>query len=207
MFKKGERVHLHDGTTVLVRQNGKLPRGRRKSGSGAKKEAMIVRGFMRGALIDALTGEEQIGDWHENTITEYGHGVLIKNFVGSAGSIIASFWGIGLAASSGASSTKLSSLQSMETEYGLQSNSTLNAAGGSRATVSAGQGISGIWTLTQSFQYASSHLTNGATVGCLAQYGNSSVGAGSALSFALFASSTKGTTQALNVTYNWAFGT
>lgn len=206
MFQKGDKIILHDGTAHVMKRAGLPPRsgGRRRKGTG---EVATVRGFVRGCLVDCLTGEEQMGDWHENTITTYGHSEIIRNFVQLAGSLPAQWFGIGLAASSGASSTNLSTCTVIESEYGLQSNSTYNAAGGSRAAVAANQGISGVWTLTQSYQYASSHLTNGATVGALAQYGVSTVGGGSAMSIALFASSTKGTTQALNVTYNWSFGT
>jgi hypothetical protein len=78
----------------------------------------------------------------------------------------------------------------------------------SRATVSVGsQTLSGTWTLSQSFQYASTHISHAQTVNCVAQYGHSSVGSGTAMSLATFASSTKGTTQALNITYNWVFST
>lgn len=197
MFKRGDRIHLHDGSTHVVRRAG-IPRLKKRG----QTEMPRIRGFVRGALVDCLTGEQRTGDWHENVITTYGHGMVIKNFVGLAGSSFASFWGIGYHTQ--AQSSNFSTAASMDsTEYGLHS-----SGGVSRATVSAGsQTLSGTWTLSQSFQYASTHIANGGTVNCIAQYGNSSVGAGTALSLATFASSTKGTTQALNVTYNFVFST
>jgi len=196
MFQKGDRLHLHDGRVISVRRAGipKIKRG--------KNEHAAIRGFVRGALVNSTSGEEVRGDYHENVITTYGHGMVIKNFVGLAGSSYASFWGIGYHTQ--AQSSAFSTASAIDsTEYGLHS-----TGGVSRATVSAGsQTLSGTWTLSQSFQYASTHISHAQTVNCVAQYGNSSVGAGTALSLATFASSTKGTTQALNITYNWVFST
>jgi hypothetical protein len=196
MFNKGDRLHLHDGRVITVRRRGipKITRG--------KHEHAAIRGFVRGALVDCLTGDVRPGDYHENVITTYGHGMVIKNFVGLAGSSYASFWGIGYHTQ--AQSSNFSTASAIDsTEYGLHS-----TGGVSRATVSAGsQTLSGTWTLSQSFQYASTHISHAQTVNCVAQYGHSSVGAGTALSLATFASSTKGTTQALNITYNWVFST
>ena len=197
MFKRGDKIHLHDGSTHVVRRGG-IPRLKKQH----THEMPRIRGFVRGALVDCLTGEQQAGDWHENVITTYGHGMVVKNFVGLAGSSFASFWGIGYHTQ--AQSSNFSTASAIDsTEYGLAS-----TGGVSRATVSVGsQTLSGTWTLSQSFQYASSHISHAQTVNCIAQYGNSSVGAGSALSLATFASSTKGTTQALSITYNWLFST
>lgn len=198
MFRKGDRIHLHDGTTRVAKRTGAAVLRKKKG----VHEMPRIRGFVRGALVDCLTGEERVGDWHENVITTYGHGMVIKNFVGLAGSSFASFWGIGY--NTQAASSNLSTQNAIDsTEYGLHS-----TGGVSRATVSAGsQTLSGTWTLSQSFQYASSHISHAQTVNCVAQYANSSVGAGTALSIATFASSTKGTTQALNITYNFLFST
>lgn len=198
MFNKGDKIHLHDGTTLKARRAG-VSALRKKKGT---HEMPRIRGFVRGALVDCLTGEQQLGDWHENVVTTYGHGMVIKNFVGLAGSSFASFWGLGYHTQ--AQSSNFSTASAIDsTEYGLAS-----TGGVSRATVSAGsQTLSGTWTLSQSFQYASSHISHAQTVNCVAQYGNSSVGAGTALSLATFASSTKGTTQALSITYNWLFST
>lgn len=195
MFTKGDRIHTHDGKVHRVRKTGRIP----KMG---RMEMPKIRGFVRGELVDCVTGERQTGDWHENVITTYGHGMVIKNFVGLAGSSFASFWGIGYHTQ--AQSSNFSSQTIMDsTEYGIAS-----TGGAARATVSAGsQTLSGTWTLSQSFQYASSQITNGATLNCVAQYCHSSIGSGTALSLATFASSTKGTTQALNITYNWVFST
>lgn len=195
MFNKGDRIHTHDGQTHVVRKTGKAP----KMG---RLEVPRIRGFVRGALVDCLGGEQRAGDWHENVITTYGHGMVIKNFVGLAGSSYASFWGIGYQTE--AQSSNFSTMSKIDsTEWGLHS-----SGGVSRATVSVGsQTLSGTWSLSQSFQYASTHISHAQTVNCIAQYGHSSVGSGTAMSLATFASSTKGTTQALNVTYNWVFST
>jgi hypothetical protein len=196
MFSKGDKIHTHDGQTHLVRKAGRVP----KMG---QMEMPKIRGFVRGALVDCLTGEERVGDWHENVITTYGHGLVVRNFVGLAGSTtFASFWGIGYHTNT--NSALFSSMNAIDsTEYGLHS-----SGGVSRATVSAGsQTLSGTWTLSQSYQYASTQIAHASTVNCIAQYANSSVGAGTACSLATFASSTKGTTQALNITYNWVFST
>ncbi len=199
MFKKGDKIHLHNGPVVKARRDG-VPKG-------IRAEGFKPRGFVRGALVDCVTGEVQMGDWHENIITTYGHGVVIKNFVGLAGSSAASFWGIGyhtMGQTNAANTSNFSTQSALDsTEYGLHS-----SGGVSRATVSAGsQTLSGTWTLSQSFQYASTHISHAQTVNAVAQYVNSSVGAGTALSIATFASSTKGTTQALSITYNWLFST
>lgn len=196
MFKRGDKIHTHDGRVHVVRAAGKVPRGARPT-SRAR-----IRGFVRGALVDSVSGEVQQGDWHENVITTYGHGMVVKNFVGLAGSSFASFWGLGYHTE--AQSSNFSSMSKIDsTEYGLAS-----TGGVSRATVSAGsQTLSGTWTLSQTFQYASSQISHAQTVNVVAQYGHSSVGSGTAMSLATFASSTKGTTQALNITYNWLFST
>ena len=195
MFKLGDKIHTHDGQTFRVRRHGKVP----KMG---KMETPSIRGFVRGALVDCATGAEAPGDWHENVITTYGHGMVIRNFVGLAGSSYASFWGIGYHTQTQSSNFSTQSIMD-STEYGLHS-----SGGVSRATVSAGsQTLSGTWTLSQSYQYASTQIAHGGTVNCVAQYAHSSVGSGTALSLATFASSTKGTTQALNITYNWVFST
>ena len=193
-FKAGDRIHTHDGKVHRVGKGGKLP--------DSMASSTKIRGFVRGALVDCRGQEQKAGDWHENVITTYGHGMVIKNFAGLAGSSYASFWGIGYHTE--AQSSKFSSMSAIDsTEYGLHS-----SGGVSRATVSAGsQTLSGTWTLSQSLQYASTQISHAQTVNCIAQYGHSSVGSGTAMSLATFASSTKGTTQALNITYNWVFST
>lgn len=207
MFKRGERIHTHDGQVHHVKKSGRLP-------DMGKPEFPRIRGFIRGALVDAVTGKEVRGDWHENVITTYGHGIVVRNYAGlasSASSVAATvtsdmafarFWGLGYMTQ--AQSSNFSTMSAIDsTEWGLHS-----SGGVSRATVSVGsQLLSGTWSLSQSFQYASTHISNAQTVNCIAQYHNSSVGAGTAHSLATFASSTKGTTQALNITYNWVFST
>jgi hypothetical protein len=213
MFKRGDRIHLHDGRVVSVRKAG-VPTIKRPPNEGP-----AIRGFVRAALVDALSGEV-VGDseWHENVVTIYGHQQIVRNFVGLASSAssvmaavlsdlgLAKYWGIGYHTQ--AQSSNFSTQASIDsTEYGLAS-----TGGVSRATVSVGfQRLSGTWSLSQSFQYESSHISHAQTVNCIAQHLHSSVGvattAGPALSLATFASSTKGTTQALNITYNWLFST
>jgi len=208
MFKKGDRVHLHDGSIVEVR--------RKNSGNirRPKSERSLIRGFIRASLVDCLTGEEQAGDWHENIVTQAGHQMIVRNFVGiqsSHSSAVAvqtsdvgwaRYWGIGNFTE--AASSNFSTIVSMHSEYGVSSTQTT----GSRIAVSSGiQALSGTWSLSQSFQYASSHISHAVALNCIGQFVNASAGTGTALSLATFASSTKGTTQALNVTYNWLFST
>ncbi len=206
-FKKNERIHGHDGKVYRVGAGGRLP----KMG---RQEVPRMRGFIRGEIVDCVTGDKQTGDWHENVITTYGHGMVVRNYAGLASSAstvaatvlsdlgLARFWGIGYQTQ--AQSSNFSTMSAIDsTEWALAS-----TGGVSRATVSVGsQLLSGTWSLSQSFQYASTHISHAQTVNCIAQYHNSSVGAGTAHSLATFASSTKGTTQALNVTYNFVFST
>jgi len=206
-FKAGEILHTHDGKRHRVKKDGTLPKLRRGEHSS-------IRGFVRGALVDCLTGEERRGDWHENVITTYGHGMVVRNYAGLASSAssvsatvtsdmgFARFWGIGYMTE--AQSSNFSSMSKIDsTEWPLHS-----SGGSSRATVNAGtQLLAGTWSLSQSFQFASTHISHAQTVNCIAQYHTSSVGVGTAHTLATFASSTKGTTQALNVTYNLVFST
>lgn len=214
-FKSGEKLHTHDGKVHRIGKSGRLPK------MGGRRELHKIRGFVRGELVDCVTGERQLGDWYENVITTYGHGAVIRAFVGlqssqgstasSAATVLsdlglARYWGIGhmTEAQSSNFSTK-SAIDSSEQGTASTSGST---AGGARATVSAGvQSLAATWTLSQSFQYVSTAISNAVTLNCIAQYHNATVGSGTALSLATFASSTKGTTQALNVTYNWVFST
>ncbi len=216
MFKQGEKIHTHDGKVHRVKKGGVLPRMSRN-----RVEMPRIRGFVRGELVDCVSGDKQTGDWHENVITTYGHGAVIRAFVGlqssqgstasSAATVLsdlglARYWGIGhmTEAQSSNFSTK-SAIDSSEQGTASTSGST---AGGARATVSVGiQSLAATWTLSQSFQYVSTAISNIVTLNCIAQYHNATVGSGTALSLATFASSTKGTTQALNVTYNWVFST
>lgn len=207
-FLQGEKIITHDGKVHRVGKGGKLPRMKRN------RESSFVRGFVRGELVDCKTGELLTGDWHENVITTYGFGIVVRQYAGlasSASSVAATvtsdmaparFWGIGYMTE--AQSSNFSTMSKIDsTEWPLAS-----TGGVSRATVSVGsQLLSGTYSLSQSFQYASTQISNAVTVNCIAQYHHSSVGSGTAHSLATFASSTKGTTQALNVTYNWVFST
>ena len=206
MFKQGDRVHMHDGTVHVVDHDG-LPSGlrARRKRRVAGEAGVRVRGFMRGALVDSLTGKEEMGDWYENVITQEGHRQIIRNFVGLTGSAMAQWWAIG--STTVAASSDFSTTSVITSEWGTASASGVNAAGAGRANVAANQSYSSIWTLTQSFQYASSQINSTCTINALAQCSQSSMVGGSVLSLATFASSTKGSSQALNVTYNWSFGT
>lgn len=209
-FKQGDRIHTHDGRIVTVRRKGTLPKLRR-----GPREHSAIRGFVRAALVDP-DGTEHESDYYENTVTEYGHQMIVRNYIGlvSSDATVAAtgtaqlgwarYWGLGYMTLATTDASRLSTMTAIDsTEYGLAS-----TGGVSRATVSAGtQRLSGTWSLSQSFQYQSSYISHAQTVNCVAQYHNSSVGAGTAHSLATFASSTKGTTQALNVTYNWLFST
>jgi hypothetical protein len=211
-FQRGDRIHLHDGRVVRVRRNGTVPKIKRDP-----TDHSLIRGFVRAALVGP-DGVEEPSDYYENIVTIYGHQHIVRNFVGlasSASSVMATvlsdmalarYWGIGYH-TQGATSNFSTAATIDSSEYGLAS-----TGGVSRATVSVGQQVlSGTWSLSQSFSYASSQISHAVTVNCIAQYANSSVGnnttAGPALSIATFQSSTKGTTQALNVTYNWLFST
>lgn len=208
-FQQGDKIKLHDGRVVTVRARGRLPKIKR-----GPDDRALIRGFVRAALVE-MDGTEHPADWHENIITEYGHQQIVRNYVGLASSAssvaatvlsdlgLARYWGIGYHTQ--AQSSNFSTQSAIDsTEYGLSS----LGAQVSRATVSLGtQRLTGTWSLSQSFQYESSRISHAVTVNCIAQYHNSSVGAGTAHSLATFASSTKGTTQALNVTYNWLFST
>lgn len=211
MFQPGDRLHLHDGRVITIRRHGVVPKIRRHT---AAERMPSIRGFIRGALVNPDGSEEATPDYYENVVTVYGHQMMVRNYAGLASSAssvaatvlsdlgLARFWGIGYHTQ--AQSSNFSTQNSIDsTEYGLHS-----TGGVSRATVSAGsQLLSGTWTLSQSWQYAATHISHAQAVNCIAQYHNSSVGAGTAHSLATFASSTKGTTQALNVTYNFVFST
>jgi hypothetical protein len=173
---------------------------------------------VRGALVDP-DGTEHRGEWHENVITVWGHQQVVRNWAGlalsatsaSAANItdlgLARYWAIG-SMSNTTASTNFSTISSiLQTEYGSASG---GAGTASRAAVSAGgglQALSGTWTLSQTHAYAATDILHGATLNCIAQHSNVSASSGSALSIAVFDSSTKGTTQALNLTYNFLFST
>lgn len=217
-FEKGDRVHLHDGTTQVLRRKNQLPR------RSSTRERIPIRGFVRAELVDVESGKRELGDWHENTITTHGLGMVVKNFVGikqgaasnvnnsSAGNItdigLARYWGIGYwtNANSSASSVLLAATVIDGSEWAQQS-----SGGTLRVAVSSGhQALQGTYSLSQTYQFVATDISHAQTVNCLAQHSNSSAshagaGGGAALSFATFNSSTKGTTQALNITYNWVF--
>ena len=210
MFKKGTRVHLHDGSVHTMKRDGLPPRAKR-AGNPAFAEASKVRGFVRGALVDP-DGTEHLGEWHENTVTVKGHELIVRNFAGLASSGGAQWWGIGHET---AASGNFSTLTRMNSEYGTNSASAANAAGSPRANVSASQALAGTWTLSQSWQYSATQIPNDVNLNCIAQHASSAIsttGASAnplacALSIATFVASSKSTSQALNVTYNWSFGT
>jgi hypothetical protein len=203
MFKRGDKIHTHDGKVHRVRKDG-TPKMR-----GAA-DRFRVRGFVRGALVDP-DGTQHVGDWHENVITIYGHQQVVRNWAGlaSASSSVAAtnitqlglaqYWAVGSLSNTTASTAFSTYTGILQTEYGSAS---AGAGTASRAAVSAGgglQALSGTWTLSQTHAYAATDILHGATLNCIAQHSNISVGTASALSIAVFDSSTKGTTQALKV--------
>src|SRR5512135_1097217 len=162
MFQKGDKIHTHDGKVHTVRsRSGKLPK------SLWKNEQPRMRGFVRGALVDCLSGETQTGDYHENVVTTYGYNAAARAFAGLASSAnsaaatvlsdlgLAKYWGIGYMTQ--AQSSNFSTMSAIDsTEW-----ATASTGGTARATVSAGtQGISGTGTLVQQFQYVSTALSN-----------------------------------------------
>ena len=210
MWTKGEKLVTHDGRVHLIEEDGKLP------STDHGSEIPRVRGFFRGALVNALTGEiDGQTDWIENIVTVRGHQAIVRNFAGLASSAnsnsatastemeFARYIGIGNFTE--AQSSNFSTFNTMHTEWGSASTSGANS--GTRAAVSAlgVQGLSGTWSLSQSVAYASSMISHSATINAVGMWAHNSVGTATALSLATFASSTKGTTQALNVTYNFLF--
>ena len=204
MFHKGDKIRLKNGRLHTMKTDGLPPRAGRRSRSKDTSELPVIRGFIRGALVDVVTGEGEPSDWAENVITVTGHSTIIRNFIGAAGSSVAQWWGLGSTTNTAAASSNLSTAQLLTSEYGTQS---VGAGTATRANVSLSQAIAGVWTLSQSWPYPNSQVAADAVINCLAQFGTASVGAGSALSMATFTQSTKGTGQALNITYNWSFGT
>src|SRR5262252_6239965 len=184
-FKEGDKIHLHGGGIVKVGKHGVVPTIAR-----GPDDQVNIRGFVRAALIEP-DGREHDSDWYENVVTQFGHQHIVRNFVGLAflsnsGSssmaanltdlALARYWGLGYHTQG--QSSNFSTQASMDSsEYGLAS-----TGGTSRASVSAGQQVlSGTWTLQQSFAYASSQISHGVTVNCIAQYANATVGQASSL--------------------------
>ena len=213
MFARGEKIHFHNGKVGVVRRDGVIPSdGRRRS---RWPDTIRIRGFVRGELVNAITGEVQRGDWHENVIVGYGHAMIARAYggiVSSASTGLASatsdvawarYWGIGNHTLATSDYNTLATR--IQTEYGISSNQTT----GDRAHVSLGsvavstQTTGWAATYSNTIAYASSSVTNGATINCVALYHNSAQGAGTSWSYATFASSTKGSNQALNLTYTW----
>lgn len=196
MFKKGEKVHFHDGTVQTIR-------GRRTKLYRPKAEKCIVRGFVRGAIVDP-DGTEHMGDWHENVLTEYGHQQVIRAFAGLANFTAASYMALGYQSTQFTANSDISTKATMSSEYGSSSGATT----GNRRAMSGGQQtINGNMTLTQTIQWAATDVSHGVTLNAVGMANQAAAGGGSLMSMAIFASSTKGTTQALNITYNFIFST
>ena len=123
MFKKGDTIHLKDGTAYRMKTDGLPPRaGKRSKAKGPKVEGPQIRGFVRGALINP-DGSAEVGEWHENIVTLLGHNQIVKNFGGLAGSAAARYWAIGQHLD-GASSN-FSTTTRMDSEWGTASNSAV----------------------------------------------------------------------------------
>lgn len=220
MFKKGERIHLHGGRVHVVRKKGgeTWPPG---------NEGAAIRGFMRIGLVDMLTGhEDYIGDWHENAITTFGHRQIVRNFAGlltSASSVTATgtdqcgfgrYWALGSVSNTSSTQssnyTTVTHMSAWGTEWGSASTDGANV--GARQVPY--QSLDATWTLSQTYQYASTNFhSTSVPLNAIAEMAVSSVTAtatnvpASALSLATFAAITKSSNQALNVTYNWLFST
>ena len=212
MFKRGDRIHLKDGTTHTMTADGLPPRAGKRQRKAAPTEVPVIRGFIRGALVNP-DGTESPGDWHENTVTLKGHELIVRNFAGMASSAGAQWWGIG--SHNGTHTSQMQTQTRIDLEYGTNSASAANANGAVRANVGASQAIAGSWTLSQSWQYSATQISDNVVLNCLAQHASSAISSlaasadprNCALSLATFASSSKSVSQALNVTYNWSFGT
>ena len=147
MFHKGDKIRLKNGRLHTMKTDGLPPRAGRRSRSKDTSELPVIRGFIRGALVDVVTGEGEPSDWAENVITVTGHSTIIRNFIGAAGSSVAQWWGLGSTTNTAAASSNLSTAQLLTSEYGTQS---VGAGTATRANVSLSQAIAGVWTLSAS---------------------------------------------------------
>lgn len=176
----GERVHYKAG---------------RKKDEAVAPGALQIRGFVRGALIDP-DGTEHMGDWHENALSTTGIMNIMHCVVGGASSTIGTWIAVGTM-SGGAVNSVTSGLN---TEYAP-------ATDGTSGRKTASTASSAVGTLSYTAAFASSEVTSNATINAVAIMNSSRTGAGTSYSIATFASSTKGSNQALNVTYQWNFAT
>lgn len=154
------------------------------------KEITAVRGFIRGALTDP-DGTVHMGDWHENTITEYGYqSYIVANILHATTSLYPAYIGL---SSANDNWTPSSTSTSMASEF----------ANGDTSRKAITTSIVSSKTLQMVASWASSDSTG--TIGGLGVFAVSSTGSGTAGSLASFASSAKATNQTFAVTYQWRF--
>lgn len=159
---------------------------------------MVIRGFVRGALVDP-DGTVHLGDWHENAITTRGVQQVMNMYAMTTATTATGEQGVYLGV--GNHTTAITSnATALQTEY---ASSTTGGVVRKVPTIST----SAYGTLSYTAAYAATDITATATINAVGIFANSSVGAGSAHSIATFNSSTKGSTQALNITYTWNFAT
>lgn len=145
-----------------------------------------VRGFVRGALHDTVTGETKLGEYHENVITQIGfQNFLCYNLIASAGSLTPGFIAIGSAATAHASTDTICSGQLSP-----------------RAAVTASV------VSSKTARFVASWAANTDATGqiaCCALHHASATASGSAMCIATYTASTKSSTQTFSLTYDVAF--
>ena len=52
MFRKGDRIHLKDGTKYTMPADGLPPRAGKRQRKVSPTEVPVIRGFIRGALVN-----------------------------------------------------------------------------------------------------------------------------------------------------------
>jgi hypothetical protein len=162
----------------------------------------MIRGFVRAALVDP-DGTEHCSNWHENALTSLGVQNMMNCFAttGNAAGYIAV--GNHTDATSNVYSKGAVGLQ---TEYVPNTSSgSARKAVGQSTSFSGASSQTGIISFTASF--ASSEITSNATVNAVGIFSHASTHTTGCYSIATFTSSTKGSTQALNITYTYNLAT
>lgn len=160
------------------------PKGRAKT--------LKVRGFVRGAITDP-DGRVQMGDWHENVITNTGFANYIVASVGRAANSSAPGW-IALSSNSATSNYTDAAQTGLTGEIA-----------GARATIAPS--VVSSKTLQMVATWASNVVSPGATVpigGC-GVFAVSTTQAGTAGSLVAFTQSTLSSSQTFSLSYNWIF--
>ena len=149
------------------------------------KQLTKVRGFVRGALHDTVTGETRMGDWHENVITQIGfQNFLCYNLITDASGLHPTHIAIGSSADAHAST-----------------DTTCGGQWSPRAAVTAS--VSASQTARFVASWASSQVTG--KIACCALHHATATTSGSAMCIATYTASTKSDTQTFTLTYDIAF--